>query len=180
MRCANCGYGFQSLEERCPRCGWKEGDPVEGKADAREAAAAGPRPAAKKRSVGSVELALKGALAGALFGGIFGLVSTLTAWFTGGAPTQMDTVVALLIGTGAGALEGAIVGIVVVFSRSVPTGIATGAVLEAAVKLTVLSALGLWWGFSAIGVAISVFFGAAFGWVVASQVYNSIRWDEIA
>ena len=177
MRCANCNYVFQPLEEQCARCGWKEGDPVKKQPALEETASASDKP--KKRKVGTGELTLNGALAGALYGAIFGLASTLAARFTGRGG-EMGLVAALAIGVGAGAVEGAIVGIVVIFSRSVPAGIATGAVVEALVKLTAMSALGLWWGFTALGIVISLVFGAVFGWVVASSVYNSIKWDEMA
>ncbi|GEM_PF-5577252 len=173
MRCEKCGYVFQPLDEKCLRCGWKEGDRVEGRpappsVHARSSAAAVAAPASADH------LLATGALTGALAGAVFSLAFALAGRFMGGQQGEMGLVASLGIALAAGAIIGAIVGLVVAATRSVPAGIVTGAVVDAGVKLTVMGGLGIWWGFTLFGVIWSLFVGAIFGWVVASQVNGAL------
>ena len=109
-----------------------------------------------------------------------GAIIALVGRFLGSAgEAEVGLVVGLLIGAGFGAAVGAIIGIVTVMTRSVMAGIVTGAVVEALIKLTAMSAMGLWWGFTAFGVVVSLVDGAIFGWIVAPQVFKAVKWDKV-
>jgi len=60
-----------------------------------------------------------------------------------------------------------------------PARIVSGGVVEAFIKVTAMSAMGLWWGFTAMGVVVSLVDGAIFGWIVASQVFKAIKREKL-
>ncbi len=165
-------------------CSRQEGGP--------QAAAADPTPQEKKgeatdtaqtssveQSVSVFELAFNGAMAGVLYGALLGLVFSFIAYFAHTDTQLVGAAVAIPISVSFAAVAGSIVGIVAVLTRYLIAGIVTALVVDSAMKLTVMAAANLWWGFTVGGVMLTLLCSVVFGWVVTNFVLRSINWDMV-
>ena len=114
-----------------------------------------------------------GIISGAVSGLVmFVVILLMDHFFFSSRETRQYGLVAALIGAGvAGAVFGAIVGLVVVQTRSMPAGVATGAVLFALLKLAAIGAAG---AFSVGAVIFGLIYGAVFGWAVTGSVVKAM------
>ena len=197
MQCPKCGYVMQQWESECPRCkvkgvekkepGAAAPQPLEPQPTASESPEvqqpATPAQTPDKPKAGKGELALNGILAGAIYGVIFLVVFVLIDRFLFGGgelARPIGILVALIVGAIAGAVIGAIIGLVTVMTRSMWSGIAVGAVVVAIIHGVGVSGAGLRGGFTIMALLVGAIYGALMGWVVASSVMGSIKWDKVA
>ncbi len=173
MRCKKCGLEFTD-GVKCPYC----------EAEASEGPALSPRGLSdashpEGTGVSGTELAFNGAMAGVLYGTVLGIVIILIAFFAGVVSDQVSLVVAMPIGAAFAAVSGSVVGLATVLTRSVTAGVMIAILVEGIMRLMVMHAVGLWLGFTPLGIAISLAEGVLFGLVVAPYVYHSIDWTMI-
>ncbi len=134
---------------------------------------------AHRDPVSSAELAFNGAMAGVLYGAILGGLFGVLAHFAAPAAVTVPLPMAILISAAFAAISGSIVGLITVDKRSVTAAILAAVIAEAAIRLTVMNAAGLWWGLSPGGIALTLVSGGIFGWVVFTLVMCSIDWTMV-
>jgi len=178
MVCPECDEALSSMDPGCVQC-HRAGDGPGSDTMQESAGVQDVTSQVHKEPVSPTELAFNGAMAGVLYGAMLGALFGVLAHYSAPAAVTVRLGLAIVIGAAFASISGAIVGLITVDRRSVIAAIVVAVIAEAAIRLTVMNAAGLWWGLSSGGIALTLASGGIFGWIVFTLVMRSIDWTMV-